>query len=270
MKILVIVDETFFFHPRFIDRICKDFGNNIKSFLLVTKITKKNSLKHNLIKNYKKLFFSEMIIFSLITLVKLVKDFFYINFNLGHPQSVKNVIKSHKIKFLEVKYSLNSDKLKNFVIDNKIEVILSSNSLYIPKKIREIKNITIINRHSSYLPFNGGVWPAFYAISNNMDFTGVTIHLVNNEIDSGQIVFQKKIKLLSKNLYEIYEICFQESINVILKSFDILQDNKIKLNKNLKNKIIYNSYPKDEDWKKFRKNGGVFVKWKNLVKSFYS
>ena len=268
MKTCVIIDETYFFHPKFINDLCKNKTCNITGVILVKKIPKKNSLSGYLVRNFLRLHISEMIILFLINFKKKIKDLLYIFLKIGFPQSVKTVLKFHKINFIEANYSLDKIEIINFIKKSKAKLILSSNPLFIPKKIIDLDNLIIVNRHSSYLPYNGGVWPAFYVISNKIDFTGVSIHLVNDKIDTGQIIFQKKFQVSSKNLYDIYEYCFKESVDIFIKSLDILKNNKIKLNKNLKNKIFYNSFPESEDWKKFRQNGGVFVKWKNLYKLF--
>mgnify|MGYP001218994606 FL=1 len=100
-----------------------------------------------------------------------------------------------------------------------------------------------------------------------MNFTGVSIHLVNNLIDSGQIISQKKIKLFSKNLYNLYEKCFDESSNLFFECISIIKKDKVKLNDKIINKINYNTFPDNSDWIKFRKNKGRFAEWENLFKN---
>ena len=151
-------------------------------------------------------------------------------------------------------------------------MVLCSNPLYISQNILNLKNVTFLNRHSSYLPYNAGVWPIFYSIAQNKNFTGVTIHLMNDLIDSGKIIKQEKINLFSKNLFELYKVCFEKSVELSIESiFEIKKKlkNFDKIDNKIKNKINYNSFLLDEDWKRFRKNGGVFVKWKNLFKIFF-
>ena len=61
-----------------------------------------------------------------------------------------------------------------------------------------IKNKIVLNTHPSYLPFYKGKDPNFWSILGKGPF-GVTIHRINKKIDSGEIVFQRKIK--SRRLY---------------------------------------------------------------------
>ena len=63
MKILLILDETIFFHPIFANKLIKDIKNkNFEVFgALVTKIPKKNSIEDYIIKNFHKLYFLEIL-----------------------------------------------------------------------------------------------------------------------------------------------------------------------------------------------------------------
>lgn len=267
MKTCLIIDETFFFHPKFVDDLCKSKNTKIDLAILVKKVPKKNSLSQYLMRNIFKLYFSEIVILVLINLLKRIKDLLYIFFKIGLPQSVSSVLKFHKVNFLEANFSLNKNEVIDFIKENEIELILSSNPLYIPKKILDLDKIVILNRHSSYLPINGGVWPVFYTISRNMNFTGVSIHLVNHLIDTGQIICQKKINVFSKNLYNLYEKCFNESSNLFFECISTIKSDQFKLNSKIINKINYNTFPNNNDWINFRKNKGRFAEWKNLFKS---
>ena len=264
MKTCLIVDETYFFHPKFVNDLCKNKKSQIVGAILVNKVPKKNSISKYLVRNIFRLYFSEIIILFFIYFQKKIKDLIYIFLKIGFPQSVKSVLKLHKINFLEVNYSLDKNEIIDFIEKNEVNLILSSNPLYIPKKILDIDKLIILNRHSSYLPTNGGVWPVFYSISKNMNFTGVSIHSVNHLIDTGQVINQKKISLFSKNLYTLYEKCFGESTNLFFECLSNIKTNNFEINAEIVNKINYNTFPNKDDWIKFRKYGGRFVEWKNL------
>lgn len=71
-----------------------------------------------------------------------------------------------------------------------------------------------INFHPSFLPYNRGKHPSFWNIIESVPF-GVTLHFVDESIDSGDIIFQKKIatnwedtgkSLYDKALMEIFNL----------------------------------------------------------------
>ncbi len=60
------------------------------------------------------------------------------------------------------------------------------------KFIRRFKKI-IINIHPSLLPKYKGLNTFQRALKNREKLTGCTVHYVNNKLDSGKIILQKKI-----------------------------------------------------------------------------
>ena len=62
---------------------------------------------------------------------------------------------------------------------------------------RFIKNFNkpILNIHPSLLPKYKGLNTYERILKNNDEFTGSTVHLVTQKLDSGKIILQKKIKI---------------------------------------------------------------------------
>lgn len=88
----------------------------------------------------------------------------------------------------------------------------------------------IINLHIGFLPYNRGAHPNFWSFAENTP-SGVTIHLIDKNVDKGKILFQKQIDFeLIKNkrnlnfetTYKILKIeiekLFMNNIDKILKS----------------------------------------------------
>lgn len=81
----------------------------------------------------------------------------------------------------------------------------------------------ILNLHISYLPFNRGAHPNFWSFYDGTQ-SGVTIHLVDDGIDTGPILFQKKVNFVQEKtfsdtharlLVEV-EALFSENLQLIL------------------------------------------------------
>ena len=106
-----------------------------------------------------------------------------------------------------------------------------------------------MNLHLSYLPYNRGSHPIYWSIVEKTPL-GVTIHEIDEGIDTGKIIFQKKIKFKinkNTNFKDIYNFMFDELENLFIKNFK---------------KIYLNEYtPKVNDIKK-----GTFHKKKQLKK----
>ena len=106
----------------------------------------------------------------------------------------------------------------NFVKKINTEFIISYNYRYIVSKdILKFINNKIINLHISYLPFNRGAHPNVWSFLDNTP-KGVTIHNIDEGIDTGDIIVQKEVQIDENNetLKSSYKI-LNENIQVLFK-----------------------------------------------------
>jgi len=98
-------------------------------------------------------------------------------------------------------------------IDDYSEHLVVSISLpfKIPGKKLKIFKPGVINVHSSLLPDYRGIHPLNWSIINGERFTGVTIHWMDDNFDTGPIIIQKK-----------FQINFDDDINMLRKKTDHL------------------------------------------------
>ena len=62
----------------------------------------------------------------------------------------------------------------------------------IPKEIIQLTKRGFVNTHPGYLPYNRGKHPSFWSIVEGTPF-GVTLHYVDQQIDTGPVIAQRKI-----------------------------------------------------------------------------
>jgi len=106
---------------------------------------------------------------------------------------------------------LNSIKKNSpdFVIEVAFGRIFPDTLLSIPKECS-------INIHPSLLPGYKGPSPLRWVLANNEKETGVTAHIMTSQIDSGKIIFQKKIKIDENDNYgTLYEKLSKLSAEII-------------------------------------------------------
>ena len=91
-----------------------------------------------------------------------------------------------------------NDKISvDYIINNNFDFLISYGYRYIlKKKILELFPNRAINLHISYLPSNRGSDPNFYSFIDDTP-KGVTIHYLDEGVDSGDIIFQKKVSFAS-------------------------------------------------------------------------
>ncbi len=120
----------------------------------------------------------------------------------------------------------------------------------IPKEII-ITSCPILNLHISYLPFNRGAHPNFWS---HFDATpsGVTIHLIDESIDAGPYLFQKRVFFNTRNqtFKESYQILINEIENLFIHNIDEILSLDFKPKK-YEDKGTYHSstdLPEEVDW----------------------
>ena len=135
------------------------------------------------------------------------KTCLFLGYN-GRKTSLIKFLKSKKIQVIQ-----HNNKLLNLKTANKFDLIISFGYRKIVKKkiIAKIKR-PIVNLHISYLPYNRGAYSNFWSFINNTP-KGVTIHEIDNGIDTGRIIYRKKInfKINKKTTFKsTYKILISE------------------------------------------------------------
>ena len=117
-----------------------------------------------------------------------------------------------------------NEKIKTSDIKN-IDLIITFNYRHILKKkiLKKLKR-PAINLHTSYLPFNRGSHPNFWSFVENSP-KGVTIHEIDNGIDTGPIIVQKKIffnirKKRNDDFLKTYKILLLEIQKLFIKNLN--------------------------------------------------
>ena len=102
----------------------------------------------------------------------------------------------------------NNNISLNFVKSQKIDFILSDRYSHIlDAEVLNYINGNAINTHPSLLPLNKGWQPIFFSVLND-DKIGVSIHIINEGIDTGDILLQKEINCCEEDtLRTLHYIC---------------------------------------------------------------
>lgn len=104
-------------------------------------------------------------------------------------------------------------------------IVVGSFNQIIPMDIISIPKLGVINVHPSLLPKYRGATPTVWALLNNEEETGVTVHFIDDEkVDSGRIISQAKLKIkpsdtdssLRFRLAELSEEVLSDALDLII------------------------------------------------------
>jgi len=198
------------------------------------------------IKKFIELVLITWLVFSLKDLFGMV--FFRLQsvFGIGNDRSLKKIAASLKIPVTETN-NLNSkefiDRLKGLNID----VIFNQTSQILKKQFLEVPRYCVMNRHMAYLPFYKGAFPVFWQFLHKEKEYGVTIHKIDEGIDTGEILSQEKILIKNgENINSLYKRLFEISPELTIKALDVVKNQESPI-ENLPGKGSYFSLPQWPD-----------------------
>lgn len=137
-------------------------------------------------------------------------------------KKVKIIADEHGIKCI-IQPLKKSDEFEKFYEEikelNPDLILCNSYSMIIPKVILEIVNYKAINIHWALLPLNRGPNPIQWSIIKGEKKTGVTIHLMDSGMDTGDILFQEEIEISIEDTWMTLFEKLEKLSNNMLKEY---------------------------------------------------
>ena len=254
MRVIIFTQNEPFYLAENLDYFFKSLSRDINivgvCLTSASPYGKKETFQKKILKILKVFGFKFFIYYS----IKYLLKFFNKN------KDVKYVLGKHKIKIINLKSSVNHDESIKQLSLYQPDLIVSilGNEIF-KKEIISLPKKGIINLHSSLLPKYRGLMPSFWVLKNNEKFTGVSIFYVDEGIDSGPILMQKKIPIKNFSQQELICITKKIGMDLILLSLEKIRNNKeINLLANNDKNMTYYSFPKRKDVKEFLNSGNRF------------
>ena len=165
--------------------------------------------------------------FSIHNFLKRLMDRMSFESNVLLLRLQKALVKSHNIRIMSPK-KLNQELASQISLMEPDLIISAGYVKKIPTTILNIPRIGSFNFHPSLLPAYAGGNPWFWVIAKGEKYTGVTIHVMNSVYDAGDIVIQKRIRIIDgateQNLIYATTVA---SINLIPNFIQLCKENKL-------------------------------------------
>lgn len=111
-----------------------------------------------------------------------------------NPYSIATVAERYNIPVTYCE-DVNSGEFINFLRKNNIDVIINQTQSILVKEFIEVPKIGCINRHAALLPKYRGRLAPFWAYLNGEIETGLSIHFIDEQLDNGPIIVQKRLPI---------------------------------------------------------------------------
>ncbi len=251
-RIVIITQDDVFFLPDALDYLLRRIGCNFEVvacvLFSVSPFGKRETFFHKSLKTYR--------IFG-------IKFFVYVSFKYVFAKffrrSVRQVMAFHNIPIVELIENINSEKSLSVIKNLQPDILLSiaGNQIF---KTALINSATLgtLNLHTALLPKYRGLMPSFWVLLNREQYTGVSVFIVDEGIDSGTILVQKKIAINGMTQWDLIKATKWLGMEAIVEAVDILRTGISDRIPNPKEESTYYKFPTHSDVQQFHAVGAKF------------
>lgn len=162
----------------------------------------------------------------------------------------KEILKKFQLENLPIHHnnffkvdSVNSRETQNILVTLNPDLIIVNGTRIISETILNCTSGKFINTHVGITPKYRGVHGGYWALANgDSDLFGVTVHLVNKGIDTGDILYQKVLKVDEKDNFSTYPLLqTAAAVDLLFAAIDDQQNGELKpyKNKDLPSQLWY-------------------------------
>ncbi len=257
MKIVIITQEEPFYIPILLNSLLNR-GQNIDGIILLP------DLPHGFTRfSYLKRLFD---VFGLADFTKF--GILYVHHKLADAvgrvwdtninYSVKSTAKKWNIPLYSAK-DINSQEAFRILKMLEPDILISVASPQIFKKDVIRSAMHTINIHAALLPNNKGMMPSFWALAKGENKTGITVHYVDEDIDSGDILFQYEFEIAPNDtLHSLQTKVAKIGSDALIEVINMLEKGKQEVRK-LQGEGSYFSFPTKAAAQAFRARGRRFI-----------
>lgn len=178
---------------------------------------------------------------------------------INRRAKVLRVLKDKGIPRINLEGSVNSKlslaKIKSYEPDLLVSIL--GNEIFKTGLIN-LAPKGCINLHTSLLPKYRGLMPSFWVLKNQEKETGVSVFFVDEGIDSGPIIVQKRMPLRGLVQEDLIKKSKKLGMDAIVKAIDLIERDAVELIPNNDTDKTYFTFPTREDVVEFRRKGGRF------------
>jgi len=174
-------------------------------------------------------------------------------------RSVVRVLKKHRVPIIDLKKGINSRASLGTIGGYSPDLLISIQANVIFKKpLLEIPSRGCLNVHTALLPKYRGLMPTFWVMRNDERETGVSVFLIDEGIDSGPILVQKRITIGNRSLDQLIRETKRMGMDALIEAIDLIHKGGYELIENNDAEQTYFSFPTREDVREFLKKGKKF------------
>lgn len=259
LDVMVVAANERYYIPKFLTPICESELYNITAIVTVPPSLGTENIVQFGLRLFRtfgpRVFAKHALFYSKC----MVRDFLNRIFSVGASYSPKTIAQRHDIEYTHTK-DINNPSFTEYVESNSPEVIASvATTQKFEKRLLDIPSKGAINVHSSLLPEYRGVSPSFWTLLHGEEQTGISVHYMDENIDTGDLIKQRPLKIEDEDtLHSLNKRVAREGAEVLLEALDDIRRDSVERTPINPDKGSYYSMPSREDVQKFIDQGNDF------------
>ncbi len=259
MRIVFLSPDEPLYLPEFYRYVIENLSPGHDMKVIIVPPVYKNTTKLDLVLRYAKTFgVKEAAVLSAKVVYYKGMDILFSGKGDGF-YSMNSVFKKYGVPYLyedDVNSKRNIDRLKDW----KTELLISISCPQIFKReLIELPSRGCLNLHGSILPDYRGVMPSFWVLANNENEAGSTLFFVNEKIDAGDVLVQRKFPVHPDDTLESFiRRSKRIGAEMVVEGVEKIDRGKAETYALDMSKGNYYGWPKREDVKRFLNNGKRF------------
>ncbi len=185
--------------------------------------------------------------------------FKFIKSKFVSSNKVGSILEKHQVKKINIVWNINSieslELIQSFNPD--LLVSIAGNQIF-KKDLIELAPCGCLNLHTALLPKYRGLMPSFWVLKNDEKYTGVSVFFVDEGIDSGPILVQKKIEIGNRSQESLIRDTKKMGMDAINEAISLIQKGGYTVLENDDEQSTYFSFPTRKDVIEFKKLGKKF------------
>jgi folate-dependent phosphoribosylglycinamide formyltransferase PurN len=127
----------------------------------------------------------------------------------------------------------------------------------------------VINVHGSLLPRNRGLFPYFWTLADGEGETGVTVHWVDADFDTGDVLLQERVGITPvDSVFSLGLRCAERGADLLVRAVQLVEAGNPPRTPQDERHASYGSWPTGADLRRLRGRGrryGLVEAWRELV-----
>jgi len=185
--------------------------------------------------------------------------FRFLRSRLDRRNRVQTTLRKHGVPFTPVEGDVNAPASREIIAATRPDLLISiaANQIF-KKRLRDIAPRGCLNLHTALLPRYRGLMPSFWVLRHDEKETGVSVFFMDDGIDSGPILVQKRLAIAGMTQARLIETSKRLGMDALIEAVDKIERGDLSLIENDDAKSTYHSFPTREDVRAFYRAGKRF------------